>query len=56
MEDVSITTPLKNKKKVKEYILLVCVVTRVCDFAVISFMDLIVYVTLVNNTANVKTT
>lgn len=56
MEDVSITTPLKNKKKVKEYILLVCVVTRVCDFAVISFMDLIVYVILVNNTANVKTT
>lgn len=47
---------LKNKKKVKENILLVCVVTRVCFSAVISFMDLIVYVTLVNNTANVKTT
>lgn len=47
---------LKNKKKVKENILLACVVTRVCFAAVISFVDLIVYVTLVNNTANVKTT
>lgn len=55
MEAFSIIMSLKNKKKVKENILLVCVVTRVCFSAVISFMDFIVYVTLVN-TANVKTT
>lgn len=39
---VSTTVSLENKKKVKENILLICVVTRVCFSAVISFMDLIV--------------